>query len=149
MKTHSCSGALVCAFFFASILTLLGQGSLTPPGTPAPTMKSLDQIEPRRPINSTNTPGDATNQFIINQPGSYYLTGNVSVPAGKDGISVQANDVTVDLSGFSLTGTAPRVGVIVGTFSRVTVKNGNLSGWAKGVGRRQCAGTFFQSLDPW
>ena len=29
------------------------QGSLTPPGTPAPTMKSLDQIEARTPITNT------------------------------------------------------------------------------------------------
>jgi hypothetical protein len=32
--------------------TLHAQGSLTPPGAPAPTMKSLDQVEPRTPISS-------------------------------------------------------------------------------------------------
>jgi hypothetical protein len=32
--------------------TLHAQGSLTPPGAPAPTMKTLAQIEPRTPISS-------------------------------------------------------------------------------------------------
>jgi hypothetical protein len=32
--------------------SLSAQGSLTPPGAPAPTMKTLTQIEPRTPISS-------------------------------------------------------------------------------------------------
>src|SRR5437667_49820 len=46
--------------------TAFGQGSLTPPGPPAPSMKSLAQIEPRTPISSL--------PFTINAAGSYYLT---------------------------------------------------------------------------
>jgi hypothetical protein len=42
----------------------LAQGSLTPPpGAPAPTMKTLDQIEARTPISSA--------PFTISAPGSY------------------------------------------------------------------------------
>ena len=48
------------------------QGPLTPPGAPAPTMKSLDQVEPRIAVNSTNTPGGADSLYKITQPGSYY-----------------------------------------------------------------------------
>ena len=51
--------------------------SLTPPGAPAPTMKSLAQIEPRTAVNAANTPGDAGNLFIISNSGSYYLAANV------------------------------------------------------------------------
>ena len=47
-----------------------GQGSLTPPGAPTPTMKTLDQIEPRTPIDATHTPGDANALFNITQSGS-------------------------------------------------------------------------------
>src|SRR5438094_2967891 len=54
--------------------TLFAQGSLTPPGAPAPTMKSLDQIEARTAISSA--------PFTINQPGSYYLTKNLNVTNG-------------------------------------------------------------------
>src|SRR4029077_17462440 len=99
MKTLSRSGALVCAFFFAAMLSAFGQGSLTPPGAPAPTMKTLAQIEPRIEINATNPPGDADSSFKITQPGSYYLTGNLTGVASKHGIKIAANDVTLDLMG--------------------------------------------------
>jgi hypothetical protein len=46
--------------------TCSAQGSLTPPGAPAPAMKTLAQIEPRTPIASA--------PFTISAPGSYYLT---------------------------------------------------------------------------
>jgi len=54
-----------------------------PPGPVAPTMKSLSEVEPRIAINATNTPGDADSLFKITQPGSYYLTGNITGVAGK------------------------------------------------------------------
>src|SRR5262245_40285062 len=44
---------------------LMAQGPLAPPGPPAPLFKTLEQVEPRRPISSV--------PFTINQPGSYYV----------------------------------------------------------------------------
>ena len=71
-------------------------------------MKKLDEIEARTIVNTADTPGDATNTFIISAPGSYYLTGNLTGDTGKHGISIQANDVTLDLNGFVLiSGGAP------------------------------------------
>ena len=61
----------------SQLSTAFAQGSLTPPGLPAPTMKSADQIEPRTIVNAVNTPGDANNLFIITNSGSYYLTTNL------------------------------------------------------------------------
>lgn len=56
--------------------TAFAQGSLTPPpGAPAPTMITLQQIEPRTPISSV--------PFTITTPGSYYLTTNLYSPSGK------------------------------------------------------------------
>src|SRR5262245_41804718 len=80
-------------------------GPLDPPSGPvAPTMKPLDQVEPRTAINAVNTPGDATAVFRITQPGSYYLTGNVAGVLNRSGIAVSAADVTIDLNGFAVLG---------------------------------------------
>jgi hypothetical protein len=77
----------------SQLSTAFAQGSLTPPGAPAPTMITLQQIEPRTPISSV--------PFTITTPGSYYLTTNLYSPSGN-GITVSANDVTIDLNGFAL-----------------------------------------------
>jgi hypothetical protein len=74
------------------------QGSLTPPGAPAPTMKTLDQIEARTPISSA--------PFTISASGSYYLTKNLNVTTGN-AITINADGVTLDLNGFTISSTDP------------------------------------------
>ncbi|NJO35687.1 MAG: hypothetical protein HC869_24025, partial [Rhodospirillales bacterium] len=88
------------------ISTLSFAGSLTPPPGPiAPTSKALSEVEPRIAINATNTPGDAASQFIISQPGSYYLTGNITGEQFKNWHSrSRAPKVSIDLMGYSLIG---------------------------------------------
>ena len=64
-------------------------GPLSPPaGAVAPTHKTLTEVEPRTPINSTTTPGDANSTFKITQPGSYYLVGNLVGSSGRHGIEI-------------------------------------------------------------
>ena len=84
---------------------LLFAGPLDPPAGPvAPTYKTLTEVEPRIAINAANTPGDADSLFKITQPGSYYLTGNITGVVGRHGIeiAVPANgpSVTIDLMGY-------------------------------------------------
>ena len=86
--------------------TILAQGSLTPPGPPAPSMKTLAQIEPRTPISSL--------PFTINQSGSYYVTTNLIGVSGQNGIIVQTRNVTIDLNGFGILGPNSCVGGVPG-----------------------------------
>jgi hypothetical protein len=88
-------------------------------------MKSLDQIEARTAI--TNTASLVT----ISQPGSYYLTHNLTVSTG-DGIDINTNDVTLDLNGFTIRSTAASAtgtGILLSDgWSDITIGNGHIRG---------------------
>ncbi len=110
-------------------------GPLDPPAGPvAPTAKPLAEVEPRVAISATNTPGDANSLFKITQPGSYYLTGNITGVVGKHGIEIAASGVTVDLNGFDMVG-VPGMGGFDGVtlsvpdLTNVTVRNGSVRNW--------------------
>ncbi len=135
MKPSTLNTALAAGLLLATLnpqLSALAQGSLTPPGAPAPTMKTLDQVEPRIPIGTNTTPGDATAIFKITNSGSYYLAGNVYGQSNKSGIVVAADNVTLDLCGYSLIGTTTNSldGIRPsGNRSTITIRNGHITGW--------------------
>jgi hypothetical protein len=57
-------------------------------------------------------PGDGAGfPATLSRSGRYKLTGNLKVPAGKNGIVVTAHDVTIDLNGFTITSAPPGAGV--------------------------------------
>ena len=103
----------------ATAESLFAQGSLTPPGAPGATMKSLDQIESRTAISSV--------PYTITQSGSYYLTKNLAVSSG-DAIAIEANGVTLDLNGFTISSTAASANgtaIVIGFFKRnIRIING-------------------------
>jgi hypothetical protein len=100
-------------------------------------MKTLSEVEPRIAINATNTPGDndgTPSLFKITQPGSYYLTGNVTGVAGKCVIEIASSNVTLDLEGFLVTGGTSGVQLTSSNSSlyNVTVRNGQIAGCSGG-----------------
>jgi hypothetical protein len=107
-------------------------GPLNPPAGPiTSTHKTLTEVEPRIPISSTTTPGDTTSLYRITQPGSYYLTGNITGEVGKHGISIAAENVTLDLNGFTLLGQNGTLsGIYMSAFRyNVVIRNGHIRGW--------------------
>lgn len=108
-------------------------GSLNPPAGPvAATAKPIAEAEPRVMLSATATPGDANSIFKITQPGSYYLGANVVGAASKNGIEIDASDVTLDLNGFEIQGVASsRTGVLVegGGRENFRMSNGFIRGW--------------------
>ncbi len=74
--------------------------------------------------------------YLISQPGSYKLSGNLTVPDLVDGIRISASNVTLDLNGFKITGASqgfasiPSTSLIktVGAVIATTVRNGTLFG---------------------
>lgn len=114
---------------------LHAQGSLTPPpGAPGPTMLTLSQVEPRTPINTLS--GDSQDLYVINRPGSYYLTANITAMGSINAISINTNGVSVDLGGFTIssTGANGTAILLVGNPATgignadITISNGHITG---------------------
>lgn len=128
-RTIAALGALAAA------AATLAAGPLDPPPGPIePTMKTLDEVEPRRPINSTETPGNALTVYRITQPGSYYLTDNVGVFESQNvGIEIAASNVTIDLNGYTIRafGAAATEGIQTDGPNRtgIRIRNGAITGF--------------------
>lgn len=133
MKRTAITHTRIATLALLGAAALLLAGPLDPPAGPvSPTYKTLAEIEPRTAINATNTPGDADSLYSITQPGSYYLTGNVTGVSGRNGIKIASSGVTIDLNGFELIGVA---GALNGIYlsqadtRNTAVMNGAVSSW--------------------
>jgi parallel beta-helix repeat protein len=109
---------------------LVSQGPLTPPGAPEPTMKTLNQIdaklEKRTPITSLPT--------TITEPGSWYLAESLfAEPDAVNGITIAADNVSLDLNGFTLTGAPDTLSgiAVTGVRANISIRNGTVSGWGR------------------
>src|SRR5262245_4471587 len=108
-------------------------GPLSPPAGPVgPTYKTLAEVQPATPVQSLA--GSTASMYIIDHPGSYYLTGNITAVDDRYGIEVIADNVTIDLCGFTMDGgggapEAIKAGLPTGPIKGLSVMNGVISNW--------------------
>lgn len=117
-----------------SLTTLFG----TAYGQQAPSKghnKGVISINQEKALEGEVTPGDAPGfPVTISVPGSYELSGNLQIPdANTSGIVVTADNVTLNLNGFSITGGTTCTGIPVQSCSPLGSGNGVDSNMANTV----------------
>jgi len=114
---------LLCGFCFGSTTALMAQ-------------------DPRTPISAL--------PYNITMQGSYYLTANLTANGSGEGITISADNVTLDLDGFALIGggSGQVAGIMVaGTHKNIHIKNGTVRGWTNGgVNAASAVNSVIQSL---
>lgn len=132
MKNYQIIAGFVGVALLLTAAPIRAAGPLQPPpGPPAPSMKSLDEIyscfEKRTRITSLPT--------VISADGSYFLDADLNiVAAGANGITLAATvkKAAIDLGGRSLSGlpgTGHGIDASAMTGGTVAVRNGTLSGF--------------------
>jgi hypothetical protein len=93
-------------------------------------MKTLSEVEPRIAIPASASIADT---YVISRSGSYYLQGDRQCNSSR-GISVEANNVTIDLCGFSLIGNnGSGYGVYIYGRNNIEIRNGTVRNCYTGI----------------
>lgn len=102
---------------------VLAQGTLNPALPPAPSMKTLGEMEGRTPI--------LTLPLTIGAAGSYYFTKDLLFAGAGNAITITASNVAIDLGGFRLQSSAAVTGRAISidpNLSGIRIKNGMIAG---------------------
>ncbi|MFT3684362.1 MAG: hypothetical protein QM783_05445 [Phycisphaerales bacterium] len=105
-------------------------GPINPPaGAVGSTGRTLDEIYDKIPSTGASDGripiAGGTTSVTLSEPGSYVLTGNLRGTAGTNAVTIQSDDVDLDLNGFVITSSsATLTTVVAGGFRGVRVRNG-------------------------
>jgi parallel beta-helix repeat protein len=112
-----CLLVLMTGAVIAILATRANGGPLDPTGAPASTGKTQILSLP----------------FTVASSGSYILNSNLAGLGGSDGITVAADDVTIDLNGFTLVGTGGvGTGILNSSGKNLALRNGTIRDWGSG-----------------
>ena len=96
----------------------------TPQNSPSgKVMEALDEVEPRIPIHASDLP------MTITEPNSYYLVEDVNfTDDANNAITIECNNVTIDLMGYTLKGpdSGDKSGVYIDGQTNVEIRNGTI-----------------------
>ena len=133
-KTRLTKPALLLGLFMISLPAFSNGGPLDPPpGGPAPSMRTLDDIGEAADAGvDTRVIIDAV-PVVIDEPGSYVLTQNLEVSeTDVTAITIESSHVSLDLNGFTLSGPGSGTGrgvAVAQLTNNVAVKNGTIRNW--------------------
>jgi parallel beta-helix repeat protein len=138
--------ALVAALSLLLIAMLAGGvqgGPLDPPNPLGPSMKTLEEVEPRTPISSL--------PYVISTPGAYYLTDNLNCSGcGSVAITISADNVDLDLNGFTMSCTAgcsSTEGIVTSATPKVVrIHNGSIRLFRDGILAGPVVSSVFEDL---
>jgi len=138
-KTKVVGGLALAGLLVLSLFAVAG--NLEPTAPPGPTMKTLDQVEPRIPIGQADIPK------TIDTPGSYYLTEDIS--SAGTAITVAVDDVTIDLAGFALVGpgSGTNYGIYMDGRSNMEIRNGTVRNFLYGIYENSSSGLGHRVID--
>lgn len=104
-------------------------------GSPAYAVDGVVEINHAKALAGEVTTGDLAGYPVtISEPGSYRLTSDLVVTSGIDGIDIDADNVTVDLNGFTIFGSGEvglNDGIAVGVQDNTEVRNGTIRGFLR------------------
>jgi len=129
MKTTKLLASIVVIVWVLALSSVNNAGNLEPSNPPGSTMKTLDEVQPGMPISSI--------PYTIAESGYYYLLSSVQNSSSMfHGITISADNVTVDLKGFSMIGSGS-VGLhgvaIEGTHKNITIRDGTIRNFDSGI----------------
>jgi hypothetical protein len=88
--------------------------------------------------------------YTISNPGFYFLVGNLTYSGNDNAITVNADNVTIDLMGFDLSygGAAGNVkGILMGGRSNVEIRNGTVRGFNVGIRETSATGNTHRAIN--